>query len=224
MNVLVVAAHPDDEVLGAGGTIAVHAEAGDMVTIAILGEGATSRTDSSKSGPNAVAQLKADASKAADILGAVNVQFMDLPDNRFDNLELLNIVKRVEQVVSQYQPDIVYTHCEHDLNIDHVITHRAVLTACRPLPGSRVRRVLTFEVPSSTGWAGPHHNFIPNVFMDISRTLGKKTDAMQAYDTEIRAFPHPRSIQALIYRAGVWGSQVGLEAVEAFSLVREVIH
>ncbi len=224
MNVLVVAAHPDDEVLGAGATIAAHARAKDRVTVAILGEGITSRHGArAEVGRNALDALRADAQRAGALLGCQDVRLLDLPDNRFDSVDLLDVVKLVEKVVQEVEPTIVYTHFHGDLNVDHVVTARAVLTACRPLPGSSVRRLLAFEVPSATGWGFPDQAFSPTVFVDAQETLALKLEAMRRYESEVRPYPHPRAPEALAERAKSWGTLVGLNAAEPFVLLREII-
>ena len=154
MTILVIAAHPDDEVLGCGGTIARYANEND-VHVAILGEGVSSRYEQRTDVPAAQLQkLQADAKAAADVLGARSVSFCGLPDNRFDEVGLLNLIKPVEKWVETFRPDTIYTHHPGDLNIDHSMTFRAVLTATRP-DASRVSvpNLYTFEVPSSTDWA-----------------------------------------------------------------------
>ena len=222
MKVLIVAAHPDDEVLGAGGSIARHISQGDQVTVVILGGGLTSRyTDPAQVAPEQLQQLQADAQQAARIMGVEDLRLFDLPDNRFDSVDLLDIVKLTEGVIEEVQPETIYTHFYADLNIDHQLTARAVLTACRPLAESPVRRLLAFEVPSSTGWGFPEQPFMPTVFVDISATLQQKLAAMAIYDSEIREFPHPRSEQSLRVRAESWGSQAGMPAAEPFMLIRE---
>jgi LmbE family N-acetylglucosaminyl deacetylase len=224
MNVLVVAAHPDDEVLGAGATMAAHARAGDRVTVAILGEGITSRHSArADADSRALEGLRADALRAGSILGCADVRLFDLPDNRFDSVDLLDVVKVVEGVVHEVEPAIVYTHFRGDLNVDHTVTARAVLTACRPLPGSSVRRILAFEVPSATGWGFPDQAFSPTVFVDAQNTLALKLEAMRGYGSEVRPYPHPRAPEALAERAKSWGTQVGLSAAEPFVLLREII-
>ena len=223
MKVLVIAAHPDDEVLGAGGAIARHVNNGDTVTIAILGSGLSSRMDTPDLlGDEQLAVLRSDAHQAAQILGVTDLRLFDLSDNRFDSLDLLEIVKLIEKLVDELQPVTIYTHFHGDLNIDHQLTARAVLTACRPLSGSSVQRLLAFEIPSSTGWGFPETPFTPTVFIDISETLEKKLAAMAAYGTESRDFPHPRSQKALAARAQSWGAQAGLTAAEPFMLIREL--
>lgn len=224
MNVLVVAAHPDDEVLGAGAAMATHARRGDRVTALILGEGVTSRS-ATRSGADAagIASLRAQAQRANELLGCRDVRLGDLPDNRFDSIDLLDVVKRVEAVVDEVRPEVVYTHFHGDLNVDHAVAARAALTACRPLAGAPVRRVLAFEVPSSTGWGFPDHPFAPTVFLDAAPALELKLEAMRTYASEVREAPHPRAPQALAERARTWGSQVGLAAAEPFMLIREIL-
>ncbi len=225
-NVLIVAAHPDDEVLGAGGVTARLADEGVAVHILILGEGATSRGRTRKGGeaPAAVKALERAARKAAKLLGAKSVKFGRLPDNRFDSLDLLKIVKLVEAEMKRVAPQAVFTHFSGDLNVDHRLTFEAVMAACRPLPGAAVREVYSFEVPSSTGWAGPdpQRSFAPTVYVDVGRYLLRKLEALTAYTSEMRPAPHPRSPESVEVQARFRGSQAGLEAAEAFVLVREV--
>jgi LmbE family N-acetylglucosaminyl deacetylase len=224
-RVLVVAAHPDDEVLGCGATIARLAGEGAEVVIAILGEGITSRyADRADADSQLLAELRKHGSQAAGVLGAAEVSFHDLPDNRFDTVPMLDVVKLVEGLVERFDPATVYTHHAGDLNIDHGVVHRAVLTATRPMRGGRVRRILAFEVPSSTDWAfnGFAPAFRPSVFVDVTATIDRKLEAMRAYETETRPFPHPRSDEALVALARHRGSTVGFEAAEAFELVREL--
>lgn len=224
MKVLVVAAHPDDEVLGAGGAIARHVDVGDVVTVLILGSGLSARLTQ----PDALASqdldaLQADARTSADILGVSDLRLLDLPDNRFDSLALLDIIKSVEHVVDAVEPQVVYTHHPGDLNIDHQRTAAAVLTACRPEPRHTVRRILAMEVPSATGWGDPAQAFVPSVFLDIGAVLERKLQAIAAYRSELRAYPHARSLESIEARARAWGSQVGLVAAEPFVLLREIV-
>ena len=225
MSVLVVAAHPDDEVLGAGATIARLADEGEQVFLAILGEGITSRYERREQGdPALLAGLKTDSARAAERLGATDLFVYDLPDNRFDTVALLDVVKIVESLVERLSPETVYTHHSGDLNVDHAVIHRAVMTATRPVAGCPVRAVYAFEVPSSTDWAFGQlePRFQPTVFVDVSATLDAKIEAMQLYESEARPFPHPRSPEALRALARVRGAASGLLAAEAFELVRSV--
>jgi LmbE family N-acetylglucosaminyl deacetylase len=225
-TILVLAAHPDDEVLGVGGTIARHALGGDSVHIAIAAEGATSRgaaTNADK-GQEEVRALQAASRTAAEILGARSVRFLGFPDNRGDSVDLLDFVKAVDAVVNALRPHTVYVHHCGDVNIDHRRLHEAAFTACRPQPGHCVKRLLSFETVSSTEWAPPGSlpPFQPTMFVDISAHWAKKLAALNAYQTELRPWPHARSIAA-IEHLGRWrGATVGLEMAEAFALLREV--
>lgn len=225
MTVLAIVAHPDDEVLGCGGTIARLAQEGHDVYIAILGEGLTSRYQQREQADQAlVEELHARSRQVAELLGARDVFLYSLPDNRFDTVPLLDVIKIIEELVERLQPQVIYIHHSGDLNVDHVVLHRAVLTATRPVAGCPVKEIYAFEVPSSTEWAFGQFQpaFRPNVFVDISTTLETKVQAMALYESEARPFPHPRSPEALRASARRWGSVVGVKAAEAFELVRRV--
>lgn len=224
-TILVVAAHPDDEVLGCAGTMARLRQEGHPVHIAILGEGITSRYAKREEADwEAVKALHARSRQAVGLLGVQNLVIRDLPDNRFDTVPLLDVVKLVETEVQRLKPEIIFTHHGGDLNIDHCIVHRAVLTATRPLVGAPVRQIYAFEVASSTEWTFQQLTplFRPNVFIDISATIEDKIRAMEKYEGEVRVFPHPRSLEALRAIARRWGSVAGVEYAEAFELIRWV--
>jgi LmbE family N-acetylglucosaminyl deacetylase len=225
VTVLVLAAHPDDEVLGVGGTIARLADEGHDVRIAILGEGITSRfADRGEADPRLLTDLHADARRVAAHLGASECRLIGLPDNRFDTVPLLDVVKIVEELVTELRPETVFTQHGGDLNVDHVVLYRAVLTATRPAAAHPVQSVYAYEVASSTEWAFQQFEpaFRPNVFVDVATTLERKIEAMELYESEARPFPHPRSPEALRAIARRWGSVAGLEAAEAFQLVRRI--
>lgn len=225
MRVLVLAAHPDDEVLGCGGTIARLSAEGHEVHIAILGEGITSRYQNrDHADMDDVAALHLTSHKVGEVLGAQKIHLYGLPDNRFDSVPLLDVVKHLEQLIGDFAPEEIYTQHGGDLNIDHQILFRATLTATRPMKNLRVRRVYAYEVQSSTEWAFQQFSpvFTPNTFVDISATLEKKLSAMRLYESEARAFPHPRSSEAIRSYALRWGSVSGLDAAEAFELIREI--
>ena len=225
-SILVIAAHPDDEVLGCGGTIARHADAGDQVHVLIVAEGATSR-QKQRNRNQAIDELSAlahAAQKAGAILGAKGVELLDLPDNRLDSLDRLDLIKQIEERIARHQPQVVYVHHAGDVNIDHRRLHEAVVTACRPTPGQPVRRLLSFEVASSTEWQPPGSApaFQPNWFIDITSQWLRKREALEAYASEMRPWPHARSIQAVEHLARWRGAQVGVEAAEAFCLLRQL--
>ncbi|WP_280154589.1 PIG-L family deacetylase [Piscinibacter sp. XHJ-5] len=223
---LVLAAHPDDEVLGCGGTIARMADQGWQVHILILAEGATSRSVARDRSARTeeLSALETSARRAASILGAASVQLEAFADNRMDGVELLDVVKRIEDEMARVQPSRVLTHHLGDVNVDHGIVHQAAVAACRPLPGSCVRELLFFEVASSTEWrpASSMAPFRPNLFVDIGSTLQRKLDALQAYASEMRPFPHARSVQALEHLARWRGATAGCEAAEAFEIGRRI--
>lgn len=224
MRVLVVAAHPDDEVLGCGGTIARHSKQDDVV-IAILGEGATSRSDArANAGTTEVSELKQAAENARKALGAKELIMENLPDNRFDELALLDVVKKVERIVVSVKPDVIYTHHARDLNVDHQITSRAVVTATRPGASEHVAEVASFEIPSSSEWSfgATGSPFAPNLFVDVSETIDSKIEAMKCYEQEMRTPPHPRSESVLRAIATTRGSAAGMHAAEAFEIVRSL--
>lgn len=226
MKVLVIAAHPDDEVLGCGATIARLAKEGNEVHLAILAEGITSRySQRADADPSLLQKLHARSRQAASLLGAKDITLHGLPDNRMDTVPLLDVVKIVESLIQKISPSRVYTHHGGDLNIDHTVVSRAVLTATRPIAGCPVKEVYFFEVPSSTEWAFQQFEsaFRPNVFVDVGDTLEVKVRAMACYESEARAFPHPRSPEALRASAQRWGSVAGCTAAEAFQLVRAFV-
>ena len=222
MNVLIIAAHPDDEVLGCGGTIARHAAAGDRVHILILAEGATSRRDGGSS--EEIEKLRDAAKQAAAALGAEAPRMLGFPDNKMDSLALLEIVQPIEAVINEIEPEIVYTHHGGDLNIDHRITHQATLTACRALPGATVKKLYAFEVVSSTEWSSDAFGglFQPTHFVDVSKHVAALKAAIDAYGIEMREAPHPRSWEILEAGLRVRGATSGLAAAEAFQVIRQI--
>ncbi len=223
-SILVLAAHPDDEVLGCGGTIAKLADEGAAVYVAFLSDGVFSRTGEEQAQRSELAARRAAAQKACAILGVKSVSFSDFPDNRMDTIPLLEITQAVETLIVQHQPEIVFTHHVGDVNIDHRRLHEAVVTACRPQRWHPVKTLLSFEVPSSTEWQlpGSAPPFTPNWFVDISTTLVRKLAALEIYAEELRAWPHPRSLQGVEHLAHWRGATVGVDAAEAFILGRQL--
>lgn len=217
-NVLVVAAHADDEALGCGGTIARHVEEGDAVHLVFMADGVHSRTESSE----ADFARRIEASKRAlSTLGILFSQSLELPDNKMDSVPLLEIVQRLEPIIQEIQPSVIYTHHHGDLNIDHQLTQAAVMTACRPVPGSSVREIYGFEVLSSTEWATQQGSpFLPDYFVDITQQLRTKLDALEAYAEEMRKTPHSRSMAHAEVLAHHRGYSVGVNAAEAFEVYR----
>jgi len=220
-TILVVAAHPDDEILGCGGTIKRLVDEGYTAYTLILGEGITSRDEKRDWDERIVEieELKKQVNEANRIIGVKEVFLHDFPDNRFDTVALLDIVKVIENIKNKLQPDIIFTHYENDLNIDHQITHKAVLTATRPMKGECVKELYSFEVLSSTEWNYPL-SFSPDVFFDISDYMEYKKKAMQIYKSELNDYPHPRSLEGMDISAKGWGLKVGYKYAEAFKTVR----
>lgn len=224
-SVLVLAAHPDDEVLGCGGTIAKLADNGAKIHIAFLADGVLSRPTSGQKEEGGQLVARRDAARiAGGILGASSISFGDFPDNRMDMVSLLEIVRVAEGLIGLHKPDAIFTHHVGDVNIDHKRVHEAVVTACRPQSGLPVKTLLSFEIPSSTEWqlpgSAPH--FAPNWFVDISTTLERKLAALNAYADELRPWPHSRSQQGVTYLARWRGSAAGMDAAEAFMLGRHL--
>lgn len=221
VKLLVVAAHPDDEVLGCGGAIAKLSQENDVYTL-ILGEGATSRDMPEEEKKQAVSQLRREAISANKKLNVKKVFFEEFPDNKFDTVPLLDIIKVIERHIQKIKPEVIYTHHGGDLNIDHQITHRAVLTVARPVGDNSIKKILLYEILSCTEWSDldPCSSFMPNTYVGISETINMKLEAMRCYKSEIREYPHPRSLEGIKILAQKRGLEVGLKVAEAFCLVR----
>lgn len=219
-SVLVIAAHPDDEILGIGSMAARLSREGNRVNCVILGEGQASRFCKDEAGVSAIIEdLHCDTLKAAAIIGYENVYFENLPDNRFDSIDLLDVVKVVEAYIDQLKPQTIYTHWGEDLNVDHRVCNMAVLTATRPIDHSSPREIYAFETLSSTEW-NFSAAFRPNVFINIEETIDQKLQALACYTSELREAPHPRSLDIVEIAARKWGSLVGMRYAEAFQLLR----
>jgi len=217
MNVVVVAAPPDDEILGAGATLARHVQGGDEVHAVVLADGALSRYED-----HMVGELQAGGVAAARHIGFASLRFEAFPDQRLDQVAIVDLTQHVETILAELQPDIVYTHFRGDVNVDHAFVAQAVWTACRPYQMPQLRLIAAFETPSSTEWAsaGQGAAFRPTLFVDVGTTIQCKLAAMSCYTSELRDYPHPRSLRALRERASYWGSVVGLSAAEPFEVLR----
>ena len=220
-KILIIAAHPDDEILGCGGTVARLVKEGNKAYTLILGEGITSRDDTRQREKREaeITQLKKQIHEANGIVGVKEVFTYDFPDNRFDSVPLLDIIKAIEKIKTKIKPDIVFTHYEKDLNIDHRVVYRAVLTAARPTAGETIKEIYSFEVLSSTEWNYPL-SFSPDCFFDITGTIDLKVAAMEKYPVELRKYPHPRSLKGIRLNAEQWGMKTGIAYAEAFKVVR----
>lgn len=226
MNVLVIAAHPDDEVLGAGCAMAMHSQKGDSVFVYIATDGCGARKEKGYDSKR-VAELKEHASKSAKLLGCKKVFFGEFEDQMLDITPISKIAKELEKVLLETKPQVVYTHSAADMNKDHRILFEATMIATRPhsSSGATVKKVLSFEILSSTEWGTQalKTSFAPNYFIDASKgLLDKKIDAFACYSTEHRPDPHPRSERGIEILASYRGFQAGVAHAEAFELVRSV--
>jgi len=231
LNILVICAHPDDETIGMGGTLKKLSKKHN-VSILFVAEGITARR---KSGYATIPQYDVDhdemkkmkkeiivrknhAKKALSILGIKKMRFLDLPNQELDQIPLLKITKQIESEISNTKANVIFTHHFNDLNLDHRIVYEATITASRPIPGSTVTSIVSFEIPASTDWRKPYQ-FNPNLYIDISKELEYKVKALEAYNYEIRKPPHPRSKTITKAIANRWGSLSGYNAAEAFEII-----
>ena len=222
-TIMVIAAHPDDEILGCGATLVKLKKEKKKIHALVLGEGMTSRGEEYKEKIN---ELKECTNKSSKIIGIDKIYFENLPDNKFDSIPLLDIIKIVERYITKIKPDIIFTHHKGDLNIDHRLTYQAVLTACRPRIGFKHPTIYSFEIPSSTecNAIGYENIFTPNYFVNISKTeMEKKKEALKEYKIEMQKYPSSRSIEGVEIMARDWGRKIGVEYAEAFELVRKIV-
>jgi LmbE family N-acetylglucosaminyl deacetylase len=213
-NVLVIAAHPDDELLGCGATVAQHVLNGDNVTSIVVCEGDSLRYD------EANRQHQSQIFKAAEVLGVKDVRSLQFPDQKLETVVLTDLIEPILRVVREVKPQIVYCQYGGDVNRDHKILFEAILVATRPTE-EFIEVVYAFDTASSTEWAYPR-SFIPDTYIDINNTLETKIKAMAQYESELRDYPHPRSLQALRNKAYSYGNDCCMEAAEAFMTIRRV--
>jgi LmbE family N-acetylglucosaminyl deacetylase len=221
MRILIIAAHPDDEVYGMGGTIAKLSSLGHHVYTLIVTEGCSAQYPENS---QIIEDKKREALQCNNILNVKEVIFGDLPDMKLDSISHIEINAVIEKAVSTVKPDIVYTHHKGDVNKDHRLVYESTMVACRPAAGQCVRKLLSYQVPSSTEWCGSNVDeiFIPNVFEEIETFAEIKHEAILAYQTEIREYPHPRSLEYVKVWDKSTGMKVGLKQAEAFHLIRDI--
>ena len=220
-NVLIIVAHSDDETISMAGTICKHIKKGDKVYITSMTNGVGAR---GRDNDCDLKERKLSANKASQILGFQWIECYDFADNAMDNYPLIEVVKCIEKVKNKYKPSIVYTHTNADLNVDHRVVLNAVLTAFRPQPGELCKEIRLFEVPSSTDYGSPEMatRFRPNLFVDISIFWKKKLLALKSYQSEMRQYPHSRSIEGILNLSKRRGNQVGFNLAEAFEVIRKL--
>ena len=221
-NILIIVAHTDDETIGCGGTICKHIEDGYRVFAMSFTDGISSRSVKSI---NLKKARHLSAKQVSKFLGFKWIKNLNFPDNQLDKIPILKIIKEIEKIKYKLKPSIVYTHNFSDLNIDHKLIAEATLTAFRPTPDSKLAELRTFEVPSATDYSNIKHrkNFVPNLFVDISRFWKKKNDALKMYKSEIKKKPHSRSLEGIKNLAKLRGNQSGLKIAEAFEIIRKII-
>ena len=226
-RVLVIAAHPDDEVLGMGGTLLRHDAEGDAISVMFMSDGVTGRDFNydPQSRAREIQERKDMALAAGKIYGSEDITFLDLPNLRMDKEYLLELTKHIEDRIAAVDPDIVYTHFSSDTNVDHGVTHHACVVALRPVPDRKVASLRLFEICSSTEYSimNSGDDFVPNLFVDISDFAEKKMELIRCYDYEMRPFPHPRSEKSISARDTYRGTSVGIECAEAFIEARRII-
>ncbi len=224
MKILVVAAHPDDEILGCGGTLLRHRDRLDEIVIVIAAAGGTDRSNDQKGADHYKDQLELKGREIATKLKAKTIHFFGLIDNRLDGIERLEITKRIEKINSQVKPDIVYTHHGSDLNVDHRRVFECVLTACRPLPGRKTPDIYCFETVSSTEWQDRNSArvFSPTYYVDIETKIDEKLEILKVYDCEMKEWPHPRSYEGVLVKSKLRGCEIGVNNAEAFEVIRQV--
>jgi len=225
-KILIIVAHPDDETLGCGGAIARHVRNNDKVFCISFTNGVSARFVDNEN-ENEIKKRKASALKAQKILGFkwLEEYCVDFPDNSLDTVSVLELAKIIEQAKKKIKPDIIYTHSNSDLNVDHRKISEATIVAFRPQPNETWKEIRFFETPSSTEYSDGLNfdDFKPNLFVNIKSTLKKKIMALKAYSGELRNYPHPRSLKGIKILAQYRGVQNGLEYAEAFKVVKKIV-
>ena len=223
-NILIVAAHPDDEILGCGGTIAKLIKNNCKVDVLFLSEGVSARSKLGevRKWDNEITARESMAQSAAKYLGFSIIEFMRYPNLRMDTLSILDISKSIQEIIDKKKPNIVFTHHYGDLNTDHQICFNAVVTACRPSGINFIESIFSFEVSSSTEWSSSINlpSFQPNYYVDITNEIDSKFEALNFYNFEMRDFPHPRSKENIKALTQIRGSEIGFKFAEAFMLIR----
>ena len=223
-KVLIIAAHPDDEVLGVGGTVAKLSAKDIECHLLIVTDGSSSQYRGSDKLEEIIASKKRETQNCADILGFKSIHYGGLPDMKLDAVPHVEINQVIEKVIDELQPDTVFTHFWGDVNMDHQNVYKSTLVAVRPVLGQVVKELYCYRVPSSTEWTPNKEDtmFMPNYFVDIHQYADQKYKAFACYATELREYPHPRSVQYLRETDKAAGLRVGLLSAEEFVLLRKL--
>jgi LmbE family N-acetylglucosaminyl deacetylase len=219
VKILILAPHPDDEVLGCGGTILKHTSRGDDAHLCIA-----TRAYPPLWPEDELKTRKEEVLTVSKILGIGKTHFLDFPTAKLDTIPQKELVDTINHIINDVKPEVVYIPHKGDVNKDHRLIFEAASVAVRPKPGSEIKKVLAYETLSETEWSAPfpENAFCPQLFVDISETLEVKLKAMQGYRSELKEFPHPRSLEAISALARIRGTSIGVEAAEAFMIVREI--
>ena len=223
-KIMLVAAHPDDELLGSAGTLLLYKKKGYNIKIIFLSDGESSRNISENKKKFLIKKRKSQAKKISKLCKFTEPAFAEFPDNRLDTISMLTIVKFVENEIKKFKPTIIITHNENDLNIDHKLTIKAVVTATRPSTKTFVKSIYCCETPSSTenNFSKIKVNFNPNLYFDISKFIDQKIKLLKIYKNEIKSYPHSRSLEGIKVLAKYRGTQIGVKYAEAFYILRKL--
>lgn len=223
-RILVIAAHPDDEVYGMGGTMAKLSAQGHEVHVLIVTDGCTAQYAGRPDLPELIKTKQAEAREANRLLGVKEVHFGAFPDMRLDTVPHVEVNRLIEETVDAVRPEAVYTHFYGDVNLDHQMVYRSTLVAVRPVPGQCVRELYCYRVPSSTEWSPQlaQTAFLPNVMEETVDYAEAKERALLAYQTEARPYPHPRSARYVRETDRARGLEWGLGPAEGFWLLRKI--
>ena len=217
-KIVVICAHPDDEVLGLGGTLKMHKKKGNKIFVIVVATGQFGRDDSKRG----ILKRKNQCKECGSILGIDKIEFLDYPDQTLDIVKVSELSSKIQKFLVKWNPSTVYTHFFGDLNQDHRRVFEATSIAVRPSKKINVRNLICFETPSTTEYKFNFAEFSPNYFVDIEKSLDEKIEAIKQYKNEIQAAPYPRSISAIKNRASYWGSQIGKKYAEAFMIIRKI--
>jgi len=224
-KIMLIAAHPDDELLGSAGTLLYYKKKGYEIKIIFLSDGESSRGGVEKKKiKNLILKRKIQAIKVSKLCKFKEPSFAEFPDNHLDSIPLINIVKFIEKEIKEYKPTIIITHNENDLNIDHQLVFKAVVTATRPSTKTFVDAIYCFETPSSTenNFSKLKASFNPNLFFDITKYINTKIKLLKVYKKELRPYPHARSLRGIKILAKYRGTQIGVKYAEAFYVLRQL--